>query len=681
MTLDLAQFHDAFFDESFEALDTMEAALLKLNVGAPEPEVINTIFRVAHSIKGGSATFGFAEVASFTHTCETLLDELRGNRMQVTRPITDLLLKSVDIMREMLRAVQHKSPIDAQRVADLQFDLELAIVQNKAPAAAAVVSAQVAAIAAAAPAVPERAAAVHRWRIQFRPYPQLFAHGNDPLRMLRELADLGDLHVTVATQNVPALCELDPESCYLSWELTVDTDATREVIDQVFDWAEGDCELQIRDENAGAAAATAKPASSNIVEIKAPEAPRSAASDSTDSPKQGLGDGSSIRVSTEKVDELMNTVGELVITQSMLTQLGTKLTGGLAEQLRAGLAQLERNVRELQESVMRVRMLPISFVFSRFPRMVRDLSQRLGKQVELKVTGDQTELDKTVLEKIGDPLVHLVRNSVDHGIEMPQTRAAAGKPLAGVVSLEAYHKGGSIVVEVCDDGGGLQQERILAKARERGLVGATETLTDEQIYDLIFMAGFSTADQATDISGRGVGMDVVRRNIKELGGSIEVRSTAGRGSRFIITLPLTLAIVDGQSVSVGTETYIVPLVTIIESLQLQPGGVNRVAGHQEVFWFRDGYVPVVRLHEVFGVKPRASELHEGLIMVVEGDGRRVGLFVDDLLGQQQVVIKSLETNFRRVEGVSGATILGDGAVALILDVPGLIRVASLRAAA
>jgi two-component system, chemotaxis family, sensor kinase CheA len=259
MALDLAQFHDAFFDESFEALDTMEAALLKLNVGAPEPEIVNTIFRVAHSIKGGSATFGFAEVASFTHTCETLLDELRGNRMQVTRAITDLLLKSVDIMREMLRAVQHKQPIDAQRVADLQFDLELAIVQNKAPAAAAVVSAQVAAIASATPAAAERAASEHRWRIQFRPYPQLFAHGNDPLRMLRELADLGDLHVTVSTQNVPAICELDPESCYLSWELTVDTDATREVIDQVFDWAEGDCELQIRDENVGAATAAPIP--------------------------------------------------------------------------------------------------------------------------------------------------------------------------------------------------------------------------------------------------------------------------------------------------------------------------------------------------------------------------------------------------------------------------------------
>ena len=696
MALDLAQFHDAFFDESFEALDQMEAALLKLNPGAPEPELINTIFRVAHSIKGGSATFGFSEVASFTHTCETLLDELRGNRMQVTRYITDLLLKSVDVMRDMLRSVQTKTPVDAQKVADLQFDLELAIVQKNAPAAAEPATAAPAPAPAAQASAPAAADSKpkckHRWRIEFRPYPQLFAHGNDPLRMLRELAEVGDLTVKVDGRALPSIAGLDPEACYLSWMLTVDTDATRAVIDQVFDWAEGDCELKIRDEageSEAAAAVAADAPASNVVAIN-PE-PRAsepttrapAAAEHGESPaKQGLGDGSSIRVSTEKIDELMNTVGELVITQSMLSQLGAKVSGAVAEQLRSGLAQLERNVRELQESVMRVRMLPISFVFSRFPRMVRDLSGRLGKQVELKVTGDQTELDKTVLEKIGDPLVHLVRNSVDHGIEMPAVRAAAGKPAAGVVSLEAYHKGGNIVVEVCDDGGGLQRDRILAKARERGLVDANETsLTDEQIYDLIFMAGFSTADQATDISGRGVGMDVVRRNIKELGGNIEVRSTLGNGSRFIITLPLTLAIVDGQSVSVGTETYIVPLVTIIESLQLQPGGVNRVAGHQEVFWFRDGYVPIVRLHEVFGVKPRATDLHQGLIMVVEGEGRRVGLFVDELLGQQQVVIKSLETNFRRVDGVSGATILGDGAVALILDVPGLIRVASLRAAA
>ena len=522
MALDLAQFHDAFFDESFEALDTMEAALLKLNVGAPEPEVVNTIFRVAHSIKGGSATFGFAEVASFTHTCETLLDELRGNRMQVSRYITDLLLKSVDIMREMLRAVQHKSPVDAQRVADVQFDLELAIVQKSAPAPVAIAPPPPTEVVDATPA---RQRGAHRWRIQFRPYPQLFAHGNDPLRMLRELADLGDLEVEVATKNLPGLRELDPESCYLSWELTVTTDATREVIDQVFDWAEGDCELHIRDESA--ATTVASPKLAVVAEVKAPDAPRLVALDTGDMPKQGLVDGGSIRVSTEKVDELMNTVGELVITQSMLTQLGEKIGGNLATQLRAGLSQLERNVRELQESVMRVRMLPISFVFSRFPRMVRDLSGRLGKQVELKVIGDQTELDKTVLEKIGDPMVHLVRNSVDHGIEMPHARVAAGKPSTGVISLEAYHKGGNIVVEVGDDGGGLQRERILAKARERGLVGANDELDDAQVRDLIFMPGFSTADQATDISGRGVGMDVVRRNIKELGGSIEVRSTAG----------------------------------------------------------------------------------------------------------------------------------------------------------
>jgi len=708
VALDLAQFHDAFFDESFEALDSMETALLKLNVGAPEPELIGTIFRVAHSIKGGSATFGFAEVASFTHTCETLLDELRGNRMQVTRHVTDLLLKSVDVMRDMLRAVQNKDKMDPQRVADLQFDLEVAIMQKSPAPAAAPAPVAAAPVVAAAPApVPAVATAAHRWRINFRPYPQLFVHGNDPLRMIRELADLGDLTVTVDASSLPSLEHLDPESCFFSWDLLVVTDATRAVIEQVFDWAEGDCDLKITEETAAAAPAPApaapvveakpSPVAAAAVEKTQPVSDESKSAEATTRPQlsavpageqadaapkqQGLGEGGSIRVSTEKIDELMNTVGELVITQSMLSQLGAKVSGAAAEQLRSGLVQLERNMRELQESVMRVRMLPISFVFSRFPRMVRDLSQRLGKNVDLKVTGEQTELDKTVLEKIGDPLVHLVRNSVDHGIEMPDARTAAGKSPTGTVYLQAYHKGGNITVEVGDDGGGLNKDRIVAKARSRGLIGPNETLSDSQIFELIFLAGFSTAEQTTDISGRGVGMDVVRRNIKELGGTIEVRSELGKGSRFVITLPLTLAIVDGQSVSVGTETYIVPLITIIESLQLKPGMVNRVAGQGEVFWFRDAYLPVVRLHDVFGVEPRTRHLHEGLIMVVEGEGRRVGMFVDDLLGQQQVVIKSLETNFRRVEGVSGATILGDGAVALILDVPGLVRVATQRAAA
>jgi two-component system chemotaxis sensor kinase CheA len=635
--------------------------------------------------------FDFSDVTSFTHTCETLLDELRSNRMQVTRGITDLLLRSVDVMREMLRAVQHKTPVNAQRVADLQFDLELAIVQkDSAPAAAAATPAPPAQSAAVAPVA--KAGPSHSWRILFKPYPQLLVHGNDPLRMLRELSEVGDLTATVDASTLPPLAEMDPESCFFSWNLRVDTDATREVIEHVFDWAEGDCELKISDERgSGEMPAAAAPVAVATPAVKAatpsasdaPAAEPAARPNLTavptpdgDGPKQSIGDGGSIRVSTEKIDELMNTVGELVITQSMLSALGAKIDGAVAEQLRSGLVQLERHMRELQESVMRVRMLPISFVFSRFPRMVRDLSQRLNKQVDLKMTGENTELDKTVLEKIGDPLVHLVRNSVDHGIEMPDKRKAAGKSTTGTVFLEAYHKGGSITVEVGDDGGGLNKDRILQKARDRGLIGANDTLSDSEINDLIFMAGFSTAETTTDISGRGVGMDVVRRNIKELGGTIEVRSELGKGSRFIITLPLTLAIVDGQSVSVGTESYIVPLITIIESLQLKAGMVNRVAGQGEVFWFRDRYLPVVRLHEVFGLTPRTTQLHEGLIMVVEGEGRRVGLFVDDLLGQQQVVIKSLETNFRRVEGVSGATILGDGAVALILDVAGLIRVAT-----
>jgi two-component system chemotaxis sensor kinase CheA len=400
-----------------------------------------------------------------------------------------------------------------------------------------------------------------------------------------------------------------------------------------------------------------------------------------EAPKAAGSEHSPIRVSIEKIDELINTVGELVITQAMLSELGRKLQGPVAEQFRSGLNQLERNMRELQESVMRVRMLPISFTFSRFPRMVRDLAQRLGKQIELKMTGEQTELDKTVLEKIGDPLVHLVRNSVDHGIESAEKRIAAGKSPVGIVHLDACHRGGSIAVEIRDDGGGLDKSRILAKARSRGLVGANDALTDEQIHELIFLPGFSTAEKTTDVSGRGVGMDVVRRNVKELGGKIEIASELGKGSRFIITLPLTLAIVDGQSVSVGSETYIVPLTSIIESLQLQSHSVSRLTGRGEVFSFRGDVLPIVRLHDVFGVTPRARALHEGLIVVAEGDGRRIGLFVDELLGQQQVVIKSMETNYGPIDGVAGATILGDGAVALILDLPGLIRVASQRAAA
>jgi two-component system chemotaxis sensor kinase CheA len=726
MTLDLTQFHDAFFEESFEALDAMEAALLKLDLGAPDAELVNTIFRVAHSIKGGSATFGFSEIASFTHSLETLLDELRSNELQVTQAISDLLLKSVDAMRDMLRAVQAKQPIDSQRVADLQFAAERILAQKSAaPVPAAATS------ASAASSIAER-----RWEISFRPYPELFARGNDPLRMLRELAELGKLDVAVNLDALPSFATLETQNCYLSWTLELSGNVDEAAIRLVFDWAEGDCDLDIVAVDAApvvedvtnydliaefdamaamavpmpsvaelaaqaaapaiaetsvAEASTVGTAAAQTEQAARPATERAPGGDAQPSTAQvsksesaaagGIGDSGSIRVSVEKIDELMNTVGELVITQSMLSQLGRNLEGPTSEQLRLGLAELERNMRELQDSVMRVRMLPISFVFSRFPRMVRDLAQRLGKQIELTLTGEQTELDKTVLEKIGDPLVHLVRNSVDHGIEKPDVRKANGKSAAGHLRLDACHRGGNIAVEVSDDGGGLDPVRILAKARSRGLIGPNEMLTNEQACELIFLPGFSTAETTTDVSGRGVGLDVVKRNVKELGGSIEVKNDPGRGARFVITLPLTLAIVDGQSIAVGKQNYIVPLVSIIESLQIKQGSLNRVAGRGEVFVFRGDYVPVIRLHDLFGVEPRSRQLDEGLIVIVEGDGRRVGLFVDDLLGQQQVVIKSLETNYGHIEGVSGATILGDGSVALILDLSGIIRRAGAGARA
>jgi two-component system chemotaxis sensor kinase CheA len=714
MALDLTQFHDTFFEESYEALDSMESALLNLNDGTPDPENINTIFRVAHSMKGGSATFGFTEIASFTHSLETRLDELRGGRLGVTRAIHDKLLKSVDVMREMLRSVQSKKPIDMQSAADLQFDLELIVAQKNSAPVAAATSPNAPAPTPTAPDAPVQSVATAvgapYWHISFVPHEDMLDRGNDPVRLLRELEDLGRRAVHADLARLPPLRELDPHCCYISWSLEIEGSVAEHAIREVFDWVDGDCELEIErvdptpdERNADAApvskvAETTVPASSTIpapavaaVPVSSPAVPpRADAASGGGGGGQGGGgqgggksggDASSIRVSVEKIDELMNTVSELVITQAMLAQISRTIDGAPAEHMRTGLAQLERNMRELQESVMRVRMLPISFVFSRFPRMVHDLAQRLGKQIELKISGDQTELDKTVLEKIGDPLVHLVRNSVDHGVEMPAARIAAGKPATGTVHLDACHRGGNIAVEVSDDGGGLDGQRILAKARERGLVGPNDVLSDEQIYELIFMPGFSTAEKTTDVSGRGVGMDVVRRNVKALGGNIEIRSQLGRGSRFIITLPLTLAIVDGQSVRVGAETYIVPLVSIVESLQVNASDVSRLSGAGEVFAFRGDYLPIIRLHEVFDVEPRTRSLNDGLVVVAEGDGRRVGLFVDDLLGQQQVVIKSLETNYGHVEGVSGATILGDGSVALILDLAGLIRATSAQRAA
>ncbi len=744
MSLDLSQFHQVFFEECAEALDGMEQALLGLDLSGENTESINTIFRGAHSIKGGSATFAFNDVAGFTHVMETLLDKVRSGHKRIAKPDVDLLLASVDCLRGMLAAHRDGGSADAARAADLQrrlnealneitpavaaaapapaappassdqiteaeFDNLLDQLHGKSGAPGATPAASAPASAAseeiteaefetlldqlhgkgtapastgdnAKPQCRDALSAVPRdakpdWRIRFKPRPKMMQSGNDPIRIFRELATLGTLRVTADLADLPALTDMNPEESYLGWALELVSQANEPEIREIFAWVEDESDLEIVCLRPVPAPAATPAVPAAVAVQPAPEAPKPASTENRAvAPKPaGGGEGTTIRVGIDKIDALINMVGELVITQSMLNQLSGNFDIHQLPKLLEGLTQLDRNTRELQESVMRIRMLPVSFAFSRLPRLVHDLSAKLGKRVELTMFGEQTEMDKTVMEKLGDPLVHLVRNSLDHGLETPDVRRAAGKPEIGCLTLNAYHKGGNVVIEISDDGAGLNRDKILKKARERGLVGQDEQLPDEKVYDLICLPGFSTADQVSDVSGRGVGMDVVKRNIKSLGGMLEIESQAGRGTTIRIRLPLTLAILDGQIVRVGEEIYIIPLVSIVETIQIGENQVNEMVGKAEVFRLRDEYLPIIRLYEVFGLAPRTTKLSEGLLVVVEGDGQRIGLFVDELLGQQQVVIKSLEANFRRVEAISGATILGDGTVALILDVPGLVK--------
>lgn len=670
----MAQFHQTFFEESFEGLDLMESGLLDLDAGDADIDLINTIFRAAHSIKGGSGTFGFKRVCEFTHIMETLLDEMRDKRRKVTQEAVNILLQSVDCLRDMLASERNGSRMDEDRVSQIQGMLNDLF--NKKEAS------QLPAAGNTAPKEDNHDPDAQVWHIRFIPFPNLLAKGNDPVRMFRELDLLGELEVVANISNLAEFSSFNPEECYLSWNLTLKGAVTMESIKEIFEWVEDDCELDIRslsqEKTADAVEHQSRPeGAGNGSEKEKNPSPESINRDSSKAiDKRGApatAENSSIRVSIDKIDGLINMVGELVIIQSMLAQLGKDFDIDQLGKLRDGLSQLERNTRELQENVMRIRMLPISFAFNRFPRMVHDLSQKMGKQIELKMSGENTELDKTVMEKIVDPLVHLVRNSVDHGVEMPEARRACGKPETGLVHLNAYHKGGNIVIEISDDGAGLNKERILRKAQEKGLIKDGEIPSEEGINELIFLPGFSTAEVVSDVSGRGVGMDVVKKNIQALGGKIEIISREGKGTSFIIRLPLTLAILDGQLVSAGDQIYIIPLVSIIESLQIIEGNVNLIAGKAEVYKLRDEYIPIIRLYDVFNIPPKNTDLKGGLLVVVEGDGKKAGIFIDDLLDQQQVVIKSLETNFKRVEGVSGATILGDGTVALIMDISSLIR--------
>jgi two-component system, chemotaxis family, sensor kinase CheA len=656
MSIDLEQFHETFFEESFEGLDIMESGLLELEQGEVDLENINTIFRSAHSIKGGSGTFGFTAVAEFTHDMETLLDQMRNGDRQVTESVVEVLLGSVDVLRNMLNAIRDGSEIDIQNVSEMTSSIKAILGEEDTVVAST--GDQVSSVAAKG------------WVVKFKPHVEIMKTGNDTLRLIRELNSLADkAEIIIDNESLPPLYDLDPEECHQSWRINlIGGNVSENDIREVFAWVDDECDLKIEplanEENY-----IGTERREDDRRNKAPQRRK------TDRRSGKATESSSIRVNISKVDELINMVGELVITQSMLSRFGDEeeFNVTIIERLKDGLAQLEGHTRELQESVMRIRMMPISFAFQRFPRLVHDLSSTFDKKIELIMSGETTELDKTVLEKIGDPLVHLVRNSLDHGIESPADRVAAGKSETGVIELSAFHQGGNIVIQIKDDGAGLNKNKIINKAKENGLLSKEERLSDDQIYDLIFRPGFSTADVVSDVSGRGVGMDVVRRNIRELGGAVEVKSTPGEGSVFTIRLPLTLAILDGQLVGIGNETYILPVISIIESLQVKAENINAVAGNAEVYRLREEYIPIVRLYKIFGIKPVSTDLEAGLLVVVEAEGKKIAIYVDDLLGQQQVVIKSLETNFKKIEGLSGATILGDGTVALIIDIAGLIE--------
>ena len=741
MSIDLSQFHAVFFEESFEGLELMEAALLDLDVGNPDSEQINAIFRAAHSIKGGSGTFGFVQVAEFTHILETLLDKVRDGEQAIDADGIELFLQSVDCLRGLLEALQSKQDPDMQRANELAGVFQAVLDGASYADSANLVKANSITGQLLAPEIMESAAdnvaddaatddgiseepsySTSRqqvgFNIYFKPHVDMLKGGNDPVRMLRELATLGEIKTTVDSAELPLLEALVPDNCYLSWTIELLTSCKIDDVEEVFEWVEDECQLSItpilqdasalvsnqpQDQQNNPQASPSAALGQRLVMPSGPlpglddlllpspmvdsstETVTDPVKDSVKAPvkdpvktKATKVESSSIRVGIDKVDSLINLVGELVITQSMLGQMGSardSITEEHIGNLREGLVQLEQNTRELQDSVMRIRMLPISFTFNRLPRMVRDISIQLGKKVQLEVSGESTELDKTVMEKISDPMVHLIRNALDHGIEMPAQRIAAGKPEMGTIVLKAFHQGGSIVIEMSDDGGGIDTERLLAKARKNGLVAESEQLTQEQKLELLFTPGLSTVEQVSDLSGRGVGMDVVRRNIQELNGSVEVSSEMGVGSAFRIRLPLTLAILDGQLVTVADQTYIFPLVSISESLQIDGAKVNNLAGGSDVYSLRDEYIPILRLDRLFSLREENGVLDGSLLVVVESEGQKIGVVVDELLAQQQVVIKSLEENYTRVVGVSGATILGDGTVAMIVDPIGLSSLA------
>ncbi|KDD95202.1 chemotaxis protein CheA [Bordetella bronchiseptica] len=667
--LDLSQFYETFFDEADELLAQMEQLLLELDVGAPDIEQLNAIFRAAHSIKGGAATFGcFQKLAGTTHLLENLLDAIRRGEMGLRADMVDIFLETKDVLKSQLDAYRaSEEPEDAVFERICAVLRQLALEGGPAPAAAAP-----APVAAPEPdpepePAPQPAAASTAAGLPLRVRFSKVSD-KDAQSLLEEMGNLGDVRAS--------------ERAGQTLTVWVDTTCSPDDIEAVCCFIIDADQLEIAREAepahapAQAAVAAAPDAAATPTPAPAPAAAQAAeparAARPSIAPAHADKESTSIRVGVEKVDQVINLVGELVITQAMLAQTASTLDPVLHDRLLNGMEQLERNARDLQEAVMSIRMMPMDYVFSRFPRLVRDIAGKMGKQIELQTYGRATELDKSLIERIIDPLTHLVRNSLDHGIETPDKRVAAGKEPVGQLVLSAQHNGGNIVIEVSDDGGGLSRERILRKAVAQGLT-VNENSPDDEIWQLIFAPGFSTADQVTDISGRGVGMDVVRRNIQDMGGHVQLSSVPGQGTTTRIVLPLTLAILDGMSVRVGEETFILPLNHVTESLQPQADQIYSVAGNERVMQVRGEYLPLVEMHRVFSVGQAQADPTQAIAVIMQAEERRFALLVDHLVGQHQVVVKNLESNYRKVPGISAATILGDGSVALIVDVFALAR--------
>ncbi|WP_076591024.1 chemotaxis protein CheA [Herminiimonas arsenitoxidans] len=702
MTIDMSQFFQVFFDETEELLAEMEKLLLAVDVSAPDAEDLNAIFRAAHSIKGGAATFGITDLTEVTHVLETLLDRIRKGEMVLMAEHVDAFLSAKDVLKMQLDGHRLHTPVDLDAVADIRVLLE-SLSQDASPAPAAASS------TSASHGKTSAAQTDRRFRIEL---PVTTARDVDALAA--ELGLLGEIQrdvlpdqravFTLSTQegvdDIIAICSfiLDPQDLKITEEAVIKgvhqsiDDRSRNEEEQGYGFfeplhstiaenAQGygffapfvplplpepvNKDTAEQDDEKGNALA--------VEEVHAAAATDKKPAVKRDADKMNVSaESSSIRVGIEKVDQLINLVGELVITQAMIEQRTGSLDPMLHERLLNSVSQLTRNTRDLQEAVMSIRMMPMDYVFSRFPRMVRDLATKLGKKVEFVTHGAATELDKGLIERIVDPLTHLVRNSIDHGIEMPEARLAAGKAASGQLSLSAGHQGGNIIIEVSDDGGGLNRDRILAKAKQQGMP-VSDDLPDEEVWQLIFAPGFSTAEAVTDVSGRGVGMDVVKRNITAMGGVVDIRSSKGYGTTISISLPLTLAILDGMSIKVGDEIYILPLGYVVESLQPELLDVKEISGQGQVVKVRGDYLPLIPLYKMFNIEPRFTDPSEGIVVILESEGRKAALFVDDLVGQQQVVVKNIESNYRKVAGISGATILGDGGVSLIIDVAALLR--------